>query len=216
MGKVRHMSKRIHSYLDGELPASELSAEELHEARLMENRIECLRVETDTISVQDLASPVMDRIATLPSVQVGETAGWIRAIKWFTTPLRVSLALRPTYALAAALVVIAVATQLWPERLRQGVGTADPTTQVFVRFEIMAPDAREVQLAGSFTDWEPDVSLRSLGGGLWTALVPLEPGVHNYAFRVDGEHWVVDPSAPQIADGFGGYNSQLSLILASN
>lgn len=46
--------------------------------------------------------------------------------------------------------------------------------------------------------------------------MPLRPGVHDYAFRVDGEHWIIDPAAPRVADGFGGYNSQLSIILTSN
>jgi hypothetical protein len=41
--------------------------------------------------------------------------------------------------------------------------------------------------------------------------VPLRPGVHDYAFVVDGERWVADPNAPQVDDSFGGTNSRISL-----
>jgi len=42
--------------------------------------------------------------------------------------------------------------------------------------------------------------------------VPLEPGVHDYAFVLDGERWVVDPDAPQVDDDFGGANNRLPII----
>lgn len=42
--------------------------------------------------------------------------------------------------------------------------------------------------------------------------LPITPGVHDYAFVVDGERWVADPYAPGIDDGFGGRNSRLTLL----
>jgi hypothetical protein len=48
--------------------------------------------------------------------------------------------------------------------------------------------------------------------GVWTIVVPLAPGVHDYSFIVDGEKWVPDPSAPAMADGFGGVNSRIAVI----
>jgi 1,4-alpha-glucan branching enzyme len=48
--------------------------------------------------------------------------------------------------------------------------------------------------------------------GVWTILVPLPPGVHDYSFIVDGERWVPDPYAPQVDDGFGGVNSRLTVL----
>jgi hypothetical protein len=50
------------------------------------------------------------------------------------------------------------------------------------------------------------------GPGVWTVVVPLEPGIHNYAFIVDGERWVPDPNAPAVDDGFGGMNSRLAVL----
>jgi len=43
-------------------------------------------------------------------------------------------------------------------------------------------------------------------------VVPLEAGVHDYAFVVDGEVWTPDPLATSVDDGFGGENSRLSLL----
>jgi Glycogen recognition site of AMP-activated protein kinase len=217
------MSEQIQAYLDGEIPGSELTPDDLEIARRMERHVELLRVETDAMSLTDLASPVMDRISTLQSPVPAHSPaepGWTEFIRWFGRPVRFSVNFRPAYAVATAVLLFAIATQLWQDRPQTGLATADATTSatqsIFVRFELMAPEAREVQLAGSFTDWNPTVSLRRLSNGLWTTLVPLRPGVHDYSFRVDGEHWIVDPAAPRVADGFGGYNSQLSLILASN
>ena len=44
---------------------------------------------------------------------------------------------------------------------------------------------------------------------MWTALVPMRPGVHDYLFVVDGRGWVPDPAASQVNDGLGGVNSRV-------
>jgi 1,4-alpha-glucan branching enzyme len=82
---------------------------------------------------------------------------------------------------------------------------------VFVQFRLDASASR-VQLAGSFTNWEPRYDLRQSAPGIWTITVPLTQGVHDYAFVVDGQRWIPDPYAPQIGDGFGGTNSRLALM----
>jgi 1,4-alpha-glucan branching enzyme len=80
-----------------------------------------------------------------------------------------------------------------------------------VQFRIRVPDARSVQLAGTFTGWKPEYALQRSENGEWTALVPLRPGVHDYAFVVNGREWIADPNAPQVDDSFGGTNSRISL-----
>jgi 1,4-alpha-glucan branching enzyme len=82
---------------------------------------------------------------------------------------------------------------------------------MYVQFRLDAPNASSVQLVGSFTGWEPRYELHETSPGVWSVLVPLKPGVHDYGFMVDGERWVVDPKAPQVDDQFGGTNSRLSL-----
>ena len=69
-----------------------------------------------------------------------------------------------------------------------------------------------VQLAGSFTNWERRYELHEMAPGLWSITVPLSLGVHDYSFLVDGEHWVPDPYASRVRDGFGGTNSRLTLM----
>jgi 1,4-alpha-glucan branching enzyme len=72
--------------------------------------------------------------------------------------------------------------------------------------------ARQVALAGSFSDWQPAYALQQVAEGVWTIVLPIAPGVHDYAFVVDGEQWVTDPFAPQVDDGFGGANSRLTVL----
>ncbi|HVG44099.1 MAG TPA: glycogen-binding domain-containing protein, partial [Longimicrobium sp.] len=125
------------------------------------------------------------------------------------------LSLRPAYGLAFAAVAAAVlALPVAPPSTthapvaQQAASAAPP---VYVQFRIAVPGARSVSLAGTFTGWKPAVALRRGEDGEWTALVPLRPGVHDYAFVVDGERWVPDPNAPQVDDSFGGTNSRISL-----
>lgn len=61
-----------------------------------------------------------------------------------------------------------------------------------VRFELDAPDARDVFVAGTFNDWRPDVTpLTRREGGPWTADLELAPGRYEYKFIVDGA-WCCD------------------------
>nr|NIP57258.1 hypothetical protein [Gemmatimonadota bacterium]NIR77648.1 hypothetical protein [Gemmatimonadota bacterium]NIT86190.1 hypothetical protein [Gemmatimonadota bacterium]NIU30015.1 hypothetical protein [Gemmatimonadota bacterium]NIU34979.1 hypothetical protein [Gemmatimonadota bacterium] len=93
-----------------------------------------------------------------------------------------------------------------------GASASADRTVLFVRFELDAAQATSVALAGTFSDWQPRYRLTQTRPGHWTALVPLRPGVHEYAFIVDGGRWVPDPDAPRVRDGFGGVNSQIALV----
>jgi hypothetical protein len=68
---------------------------------------------------------------------------------------------------------------------------------------IQAADARAVELAGDFTDWKP-VPLRPWGEGGWRALLPISPGLHRLAIRIDGGAWRAPPGIRAIASEFGG------------
>jgi hypothetical protein len=79
-----------------------------------------------------------------------------------------------------------------------------------VQFVFVAPTAASVSLVGSFNGWDASATpLRPAdANGVWTAIVPLEPGRHLYAFVVDGTTWITDPSAPRAPDDdFGGASS---------
>ncbi len=119
---------------------------------------------------------------------------------------------RVVWAAAAAACLVAAAGagfSLAGARSRPG---AD---EVVVRFEIEAPGAKSVALAGTFTDWDASKLVMSDadGDGVWQITVRLEKGtVAVYNFVINGSRWVPDPRAPaRVDDGFGGQSSVLQL-----
>ncbi len=164
----------------------------------------------------DVRAAVMSRLENLEPLACTQRAGVLaRLANLLWAPREVSI--RPAFALAAAWAVLMLllvpyvreAAPVAPELASGPAGPHDP--HLFVQFRLEAA-AMTVQLAGSFTDWEPRYELRESAPGVWTITVPLSQGVHDYAFVVDGQQWVADPYAPQIGDGFGGTNSRLALL----
>merc|ERR1712051_221369 len=64
-----------------------------------------------------------------------------------------------------------------------------------------------VELAGSFSSWSPLPMTRS-DEGIWTAVVELECGRHEYKVIVDGD-WRVDESVEKVNNGMGSWNNVL-------
>ena len=104
-------------------------------------------------------------------------------------------------AAAALAVALTAGVLLWQ---RQG------DSSMKVAFELHAPDAKTVELIGSFNGWMagtcvlegPDAT------GEWKTSVELPPGRHEYVFLVDGRERIVDPRvAERRPDGFGQWNS---------
>jgi 1,4-alpha-glucan branching enzyme len=81
-----------------------------------------------------------------------------------------------------------------------------------VSLELVRPDARSVQVAGSFNEWKPEQTpLVSLGNGRFVGNLTLRPGRHEYLFVVDGQ-WVPDPNAKEsVENPFGGKNSVMTV-----
>jgi 1,4-alpha-glucan branching enzyme len=86
--------------------------------------------------------------------------------------------------------------------------------RVMVVFRLDAPGVQGVRLAGDFTDWVPGPALTEVSPGVWSTAVPVDLGIHDYAFVVDGTRWVPDPLAEQVDDGFGGSNSRVAVLLS--
>ncbi len=85
----------------------------------------------------------------------------------------------------------------------------DFSNSVPVLFEITAPGASSVSVAGSFNGWSTTANVFSQNGDTWTVQVDLGQGDHYYKFVVDG-NWQIDASNPFTApDGYGGVNSHL-------
>ena len=82
------------------------------------------------------------------------------------------------------------------------------TTIVTTTFLLRAPAAQSVYVAGSFNDWSIDESCRmTREGESWTVRLPLDAGVHQYQFVVDGR-WQSDPQNDRREpNGYGDVNS---------
>lgn len=89
------------------------------------------------------------------------------------------------------------------------VAAASADTVHLVRFVFADANATSVALAGDFNGWSRTATLLEPAGGagLWVIEVPLAPGRHEYAFVVDGERWVADPTARSSRDEFGQESS---------
>lgn len=75
---------------------------------------------------------------------------------------------------------------------------------------VRAPEARTVELAGDFTDWKP-VPLQPWGDEAWRAYLPIAPGLHRLAIRIDGGPWRAPPGTRPIRSEFGGEVAEIVL-----
>lgn len=191
---------RVKQLLDGELTLADLPPELRREG---EDALRLLAaVDRRAVEVPGVTDRVMSAVR-------GRTPGrslWRRLIE----PREVRLRVRP-WLLAPALAT-AAALVLWLGDSRAPTGAAAPTA-VTVRFVLVAPDARSVNLAGTFNQWDAGATplVRTGAAGVWTATLTLPAGQHQYAFVVDGARWMPDPAAPAVDDGFGRRNSVLAL-----
>jgi hypothetical protein len=65
------------------------------------------------------------------------------------------------------------------------------------------PNARTVELSGDFTGWKP-MALTRAGNDRWEATLPITPGIHRLAIRVDGDAWTPPPGVNAVPDEFQG------------
>ena len=81
-----------------------------------------------------------------------------------------------------------------------------------VRLEFFHPQAREVNIAGSFNDWRPGSTwMISLGNGRWVKELLLPPGRYEYCFVVDG-HWMPDPETARPALNSSANSNSVLLV----
>jgi hypothetical protein len=186
--------------------------------------LEQLIVETRTFvdarPAPDFVNAVMREVEHLEAGRAKRPRSWIvRTSEQLWTPRVVTFAFRPAYTLfaaAAVLLLTVVVSNQWSDRPSTTVATQGGSEKVYVQFRLQTSDATDVRLAGSFTHWQPQYQLHETAPGLWTVTLPLAPGVHDYAFIIDGQRWVTDPYAAAVQDGFGGSNSRLTLVAGSD
>jgi hypothetical protein len=205
------MDDRMQRALDGDLAArSGLDEREAEELLRAEDLIRNVVRSIPAAPIPDLAPAVLRRIAALPTAApiVQPRPWWQHALHWFWSPRQLTMHWRPAYAAAFAL-LIGLFSVLRPVPTNSSGPVGQ---QVLVQFRLDAPNASQVQLAGNFTNWKTSVAMKRSGSGVWTVVLPLAPGVHSYAFVVNGTEWVADPMAQPVSDGFGGTNSQLAVL----
>jgi len=145
------------------------------------------------------AEPEADAAAV---VRVGAA---VRASRTRRHPL---LAARVSYAFAAVLALAMFAAGAWWRDGREGVVGSPATASAAatpVTFVLVAEHAQEVAVVGDFNDWTAGATrLRRQRGGVWSVVVPLQPGRYSYAFLVDDSTWLADPTAlPNAEEDFG-------------
>ena len=105
------------------------------------------------------------------------------------------------------------------ERVRKGTAMArrsarKATEEVRqVSFELFAPEAGQVCLAGNFNGWDAgSFPMTKDDDGNWRASVAPKPGSHEYRFIVDGV-WRDDPKAQRtVANSYGSYNCVVLVV----
>lgn len=88
-----------------------------------------------------------------------------------------------------------------------------PTNQVLVnRFVIYEPAAEQVELVGTFTDWQRKPLKRIGETGYWELSLDIHSGEHRFSYILDGSQQIADPTFPvKEKDDFGGENSILTV-----
>jgi len=77
-----------------------------------------------------------------------------------------------------------------------------------VSFQLSAPEANTVALAGDFNGWDVNsLPLKKGKLGTWKTSIKLKPGRYEYRFWVNGEWWDDPHAQERVSNPFGGYNS---------
>ena len=80
------------------------------------------------------------------------------------------------------------------------------STSLAAEFSLVAPNAKSVQVAGTFNAWNP-TNLSKGADGSWHIKMDLKPGAYEYRLVVDGK-WQDDPRAcDSVANPYGSRNS---------
>jgi len=202
------MKDDLHRHLDGEASVDGLDEETRDEAAAWERLLGAFREEMAPQSPPPwLETSVMAQIEALPEPGLArKLAGWL------TNPLPVRVS--PLYA---GIVTAALVTILLIGRQPTPPSAQGEDVVVYVQFALEAPGAASVAVAGDFDGWTGSHTLEDLDGdGIWTARVPVQPGVHAYMFLVDESTWMTDPRAQRYTeDGFGNRNAILAVAAPS-
>lgn len=120
--------------------------------------------------------------------------------------------LRPVAVFTVVLSIFAIVWFRYDlPRTISGVGSGiESVSKIKVphRFVIYRPDARQAEIIGTFTDWQPVIMENAGSSGYWTITLNLYEGEHRYSYRVEKGQQMADPTVRlRESDDFGGENS---------
>lgn len=136
-----------------------------------------------------------DVVTIVPQVRLREKSK-IFSFQFLTPYLRIA-----EFGLISALVIFFVYASL-PK--------TQPQNEDFIpkRFVIYQPEAKSVQIAGSFTNWR-DVPMKMDGpSGYWEIELNVKKGEHKYVFIIGDDRKIADPTVlTKERDDFGSENT---------
>lgn len=76
------------------------------------------------------------------------------------------------------------------------------------KFEVCFKNAKQVNVCGDFNKWDVKSHPMKEKEGVWSLVLPLNPGRYEYKYIVDGI-WHIDPKTEKSRNKFGTENSIL-------
>ena len=151
------------------------------------------------------------KAGAVPAVAVAPVAAKVVAPEARPTA---PIAVKPVAPVAVKAVVPVAAKVVAPEVRPAAPVETKPVTppKPKVVLELVNPAAKQVAVAGSFNNWQPErTPLKATGNGRWLGDLKVAPGRYEYLFVVDGQ-WLPDPNAREsVQNPFGGRNSVLTV-----
>ena len=144
---------------------------------------------------------VMAEIRSSPSPSAWTGVLW-RILVWLRRPQTVTVSPLGGLGFATAVLALVIAGRAFLGGGQQDLPDSTMVQGSVVQFVIVAPSASNVSLVGDFNDWNANATPLELAADsrVWSVTVPLEAGRYRYAFLVNGETWLSDPSAPPAGD----------------
>jgi len=108
---------------------------------------------------------------------------------------------------ATACILLVGGFLFWPAPIEQNTALH--------RFVIYQPDAKQPEIVGSFTGWEP-LPMEKIGNsGYWSISVKLQEGEYHYSYLLEDGRQIADPTVlTREKDDFGGENSIIRVTAA--
>ena len=100
------------------------------------------------------------------------------------------------------------------ESIAKGTKTSQKKETIpSIEFSLLAPDAKEVILVGTFNDWNVPggFKMRKFKEGIWKKRMNLRPGRYEYQFVVDSAWWTDPKNSTKVGNVFGTENSVLEV-----